>query len=106
MLSLEEKLAQVKSYPKSELVRNLENEILIVDSLTRENEKKQRTIGALADAWGNKNDEFEASKAETRKLQKLLNQALEDANDLMKAYVDSRQELAEAQKEIAQLKGE
>ena len=56
MLSLEEKLAQVKSYPKSELVRNLENEILITDSLTRENEKKQRTIGALADAWGNKND--------------------------------------------------
>ena len=68
MLSLEQKLKQIKSYPKSELLRNLENEILITDSLERCKAQQQETINKLADAWGNKNDEFAAAQREIAKL--------------------------------------
>ena len=68
MLTLKQKLKMIKSCPKSELLRNLENEILIADSLERCKARQQETINALADAYLSRNNDFKVAQIEIAKL--------------------------------------
>jgi len=68
MLTLKQKLKMIKSYPKSELLRNLENEILITDSLERCKAHQQETINKLVESWVDCQKEIEELKAEIAKL--------------------------------------